>query len=132
MGGHSTVFEPDGQPRLDRNGKPVNRTVLFRPGEAIIHDTWHTIGLCGTASNDYEARDLFVAEPYSTWRDFAPDRREAGPLYNVPLLTLYGVGFSGVALGMAQSCLDAFTALAQSKKPGGGLGSPNVLRDNAV
>src|SRR5262249_9753172 len=51
---------------------------------------------------------------------------------NIPLLTLYGVGFSGVALGIAGSCLAAFMQLAQTKTSGGGLGSKAVLRDNAV
>ncbi len=77
-------------------------------------------------------RELFVPEAYSTWRDLPADRREAGPLYNIPMLTLYGIGFSGVALGLARACLDAFMALAATKKPGGGLGSSRVLRDNAV
>ncbi len=91
----------DDKPRLDAAGRPVNRTVLFRRQQATIHDTWHVIGLRGTASNDYEVADLFVREPYTTWRDSASDRREDGPLYNIPLLTLYGIGFSGVALGIA-------------------------------
>ena len=99
MGGHSQVYERDGTPRLDAAGRPVMRTMLFRPAQATIHDTWHVIGLRGTASNDYEVADLFVPEPYSTWRDQPSDRRESGPLYNIPLLTLYGIGFSGVALG---------------------------------
>lgn len=132
MGGHSTVFERDGKPRLDAAGKPVNRTMLFRPASATIHDTWHVIGLRGTASNDYEVGELFVPEAYTTWRESVPDRRDGGPLYNVPLLTLYGIGFAGVALGIARVCLDAFMTLAVTKKPGGGLGSPHVLRDNAV
>jgi alkylation response protein AidB-like acyl-CoA dehydrogenase len=132
MGGHSTVFERDGKPRLDGQGRPVNRTVLFRKEKATIHDIWHVVGLRGTQSNDYEVRDLFVPEPYSTWRDLPADRREDGPLYNIPLLTLYGIGFSGVALGLARASLDAFMTLAATKKPGGGLGSTTVLRDNAV
>jgi indole-3-acetate monooxygenase len=132
MGGHSTVFTGDGKSRLDAAGNPVNRTMLFRREAATIHDTWHVIGLRGTASNDYEVSDLFVPEAYTTWRDSAPDRRERGPLYNIPLLTLYGVGFSGVALGIARSCLAAFMALAQTKKSGGGVGSTALLRDNAV
>jgi alkylation response protein AidB-like acyl-CoA dehydrogenase len=132
MGGHSTVFEADGKPRLDAAGKPVNRTMLFPRSSATIFDTWHVSGLRATASNDYEVSGLFVPAAYTTWRDSAPDRRESGPLYNLPLLTLYGIGFSGVALGIAHACLDAFMALAAIKKPGGGLGSPNVLRDNAV
>ena len=132
MGGHSQVYERDGTPRLDAAGRPVMRTMLFKPAQATIHDTWHVIGLRGTASNDYEVADLFVPEPYSTWRDQASDRREGGPLYNIPLLTLYGIGFSGVALGLADASLRAFMTLAQTKKPGGGLGSQQVLRDNAV
>jgi alkylation response protein AidB-like acyl-CoA dehydrogenase len=48
------------------------------------------------------------------------------------MLTLYGVGFSGVALGIARASLDAFVQLAQTKRSGGGLGSSTVLRDNAV
>jgi indole-3-acetate monooxygenase len=132
MGGHSTVFTADGEPRRDAAGNPVNRTMLFRKEQAHIHDTWHVIGLRGTASNDYEVSELFVPEEYTTWRDSAADRREHGPFYNITLLTLYGVGFSGVALGIARSCLAAFIALAQTKKSGGGVGSTTLLRDNAV
>src|SRR5262249_49099750 len=77
-------------------------------------------------------RPTRVREGYTTRRDSVPDRRESGPLYNIPLLTLYGVGFSGVALGIAGSCLAAFMQLAQTKSSGGGLGSTAVLRDNAV
>jgi hypothetical protein len=48
------------------------------------------------------------------------------------LLTLYGIGFSGVALGLADASLRAFMALAQTKNPGGGSDRSGVLRDNAV
>jgi alkylation response protein AidB-like acyl-CoA dehydrogenase len=132
MGAHSQVYERDGTPRLDDAGRPVMRTMIFRPHQATIHDTWHTMGLRGTSTNDYELKDLFVPEAYSTWRDNPADRREPGPLYNIPLLTLYGIGFSGVALGIAGACLRAFVKLAETKKPGAGLGSQLVLRDNAV
>lgn len=132
LGGHSTVIERDGKTRLDKQARPVLRTMLFRKEKATIHDTWHVIGLRGTGSNDYEVRDLFVPEAYTTWRDLPADRRDDGPLSNIPLLTLYGIGFSGVALGLARACLDAFMTLAATKKPGGGLGSASLLRDNAV
>ena len=132
MGGHSTLFEADGKPRLDAGGRPLNRTMLFRPASATIHDTWHVAGLRGTASNDYEVSDLFVPEAYSTWRDYQPDRRESGPLYNIPMLTLYGVGFSGVALGLARACLTAFKTLAQTKPWAATLGNASPLRDHAV
>jgi indole-3-acetate monooxygenase len=132
MGGHSTVFEADGNPRLDAAGRPVNRTMLFRKEHAKVLDTWHAIGLRGTASHDYEADGLFVPAAYTTWRDLSSDRRDAWPLYSVPLLTVYGIGFAGVALGIARACLSAFVQLAASKRPGGAFGLQTLLRDNAV
>jgi alkylation response protein AidB-like acyl-CoA dehydrogenase len=132
MGGHSTVFDTPDEPRRDDKGNPVNRTLLFPKDKATITDTWHVMGMRGTASNDYEVTDLFVSQEYSTWRNSSADQRQYGPLYNIPMLTLYGVGFSGVALGIARACLDAFMRLAQTKKSGGGVGSTTVLRDNAV
>jgi alkylation response protein AidB-like acyl-CoA dehydrogenase len=132
MGGHSTVFDADGAPRLDPAGRPVNRTMIFRRARATILDTWHVVGLRGTSSNDYEVADLFVPDAYTTWRDLAADRRDAWPLYSVPLLTVYGIGFSGVALGLARACLNAFMNLAETKRPGGAFGLQTLLRDNAV
>ena len=74
-GRHSTVFEADGEPRRDATGNAVNRTTHFRKEQAHILDTWHVIGLRGTASNDYQVSELFVPEEYTTWRDSPADRR---------------------------------------------------------
>lgn len=130
FGGHSVVCDGDGKPQLDPAGRPINRTMLFRREQVTMLDTWHVIGLRGTRSDDYKVSDLFVPEAYSTWRDSTPDRVESGPLYNIPMLTLYGVGFAGVALGIARASLAAFKALAGTKVSGGGLGQTAVLKDN--
>jgi alkylation response protein AidB-like acyl-CoA dehydrogenase len=132
LGGHSSVIEKDGKPRLDREGRPVMRTLLFRKDKAQMFDIWHVLGLRGTGSNAYEVKDLFVPEAYSTWRDSVPDRRGDEPLADIPLLTLYGIGFSGVALGAARASLDAFMKLAETKKPSATHGAPIPLRDNPV
>ena len=129
IGGHSAVIERDGKPRLDDKGRPVMRTMLFRNEQAKWTDIWHTVGLRGTGSNQYEVSDLFVPDAYSTWRDEQADRTNDGPLYDIPLLTLYGIGFSGVGLGLAQGSLDAFMALANSKTGRAGRG---VMRDNPI
>ena len=105
------------------------RTMLFRKEQAAWTDIWHTVGLRGTGSNQYEVNDLFVPDAYTTWRDEPADRTNAGPLYDIPLLTLYGIGFSGVGLGLARGSLDAFMALANSKTGRAGRG---VMRDNPV
>jgi alkylation response protein AidB-like acyl-CoA dehydrogenase len=130
LGGHCAVFEADGKPRLDQHGQPVMRTMLFRKDKAKFHDIWHVIGLRGTGSNAYEVTDLFVPEAYSYWRDNPADRRGDEPLSAIPLLTLYGMGFSGVALGIAHACLEAFMKLAEIKKPSPMHGAPIPLREH--
>jgi alkylation response protein AidB-like acyl-CoA dehydrogenase len=132
FGGHSILCGADGKPRLDPAGRPINRTMLFERDKVTMLDTWHVIGLKGTRSDDYTVSDVFVPEAYSTWRDSAPDRVEAGPLYNFPMLTLYGVGFAGVALGLAAASLKAFEELATKKASGGGLGQTSVLADTPL
>lgn len=129
IGGHCKVLNPDGSPRTDDKGRPVSRTCLFPRDSVELVDTWHVLGLEGTGSDDYRVTDRFVEKRYTTWRNSEPDRREDGPLYNIPLLTLYGMGFPGLALGIARAMLDAFKDLAQ-KKIGGGGNAP--LRENAV
>lgn len=129
FGGHSEVCEADGTPVKDAKGHPVMRTMLFPAKSCEIIKVWDVIGLRGTGSDDYAVKDLFVPDAYTTWRDSAPDRREAGPLYNIPLLTMYGMGFSGVAQGIARTVLEEFMKLAQAKKASG-MGVP--LCENAV
>lgn len=129
FGGHSEVCSEDGTPVKDAKGHPVMRTMLFPASSTEIIKVWDVIGLRGTGSDDYAVKDLFVPDSHTTWRDSAPDRREKGPLYNIPLLTMYGMGFSGVALGIARTVLDEFMKLAQAKKTSG-MSAP--MCDNAV
>ena len=64
------------------DGTPVVRTMLFPKSSTKFTDIWHTIGLRGTASNQYSVKDLFVPEAYSvdvlSRRDGAATR-EHGP-----------------------------------------------------
>lgn len=123
LGGHASVIERDGNARVDEKGRPVMRTMLFRKEAASIEDIWHVVGLRGTDSNAYAVRELFVPEPFTTWRDAIADRRDDSAIFNIPLLTLYGIGFSGVGLGLARASLEAFMHLAESKNARGP-GSP--------
>jgi alkylation response protein AidB-like acyl-CoA dehydrogenase len=133
FGGHSIVHGADGKPMLDKNGAPQFRTMLFPREQAHIIDAWHTLGLRATRSNDYEVTDLFIPEKFSTWRDFQPDRREPHAFFSIPMLTLYGIAFSGVAIGIADACLTEFMKLAENKKGGGPFaGATATLSHNAV
>ena len=118
LGGHATVCEPDGNPRLGPNGKAIEqRTMFFPKSKATITDTWQVIGLRGTGSDDYEVNDLFVPEAYSFTRESDADRRERGPLYRFSIFNMFGMAFCAVALGIARSVLTDFIVLAKGKTP---------------
>jgi alkylation response protein AidB-like acyl-CoA dehydrogenase len=128
MGAHGTVVEPDGSLRLNDAGRPTLRTWLFPVEETVLLDNWDPIGLRGTASESYTVEDLFVPEAFSGTREDPTLRREPGPLYAFPQQTLYSVGISSVALGIARGMLDALIELACRKTPRG----VGRLADNAV
>jgi alkylation response protein AidB-like acyl-CoA dehydrogenase len=119
MGAHGAVVEPDGSLRLNRFGRPTVKTWLFPTEHATLLDTWDPIGLRGTASDSYRLDDLFVAEEFTSTREDPELRREPGRLYAFPQQTLYSVGISSVALGIARGMLDAFIELAREKTPRG-------------
>src|SRR5438045_4203543 len=132
LGCHVPIVEADGAARLRSDGTPVVRTMLFPKSQTKFTDIWHTIGLRGTASNQYEVNDLFVPEPYSV--DVLSRRdgsltREPGLLYRFSSLSLYAGGFAGVALGIARGMLKEFIVLARDKIP---RGARNTLRNNNV
>jgi alkylation response protein AidB-like acyl-CoA dehydrogenase len=129
LGAHVPLFDPDGAPRLNPNGRQAVRTVLFPKTRARIIDNWQVIGLRGTGSDSYAADDLFVPQPYTAGRDDPAERREAGLLYRFTSGMIYAMGFSNVSLGIARGALDAFIELARDKVPRGARGT---LRENNV
>jgi alkylation response protein AidB-like acyl-CoA dehydrogenase len=110
-------------------GRKETRTMLFPKTSAVMTDIWHTLGLRGTASNQYTATDLFVPEDHTTLRDDPRDRREDGPLYRFTSNQLYSCGFAGVGLGIARGLIDAFLELP-ANKVSRGAGRP--MRENNV
>jgi alkylation response protein AidB-like acyl-CoA dehydrogenase len=129
LGAHVPIFEPDGTPRLNPNGRPFVRTVLFPKTRAEIIDNWQVIGLRGTGSDSYRVDDLFVPQKYTASRDNEAERREPGLLYRFTSGMIYAASFSNVSLGIARGALDAFVVLARDKIPRGARGT---LRENNV
>ena len=110
-------------------GRKETRTMLFPKSSAVMTDIWHTLGLRGTASNEYTIKDLFVPEDHSCLRDDARDRREEGPLYRFTSNQLYSCGFAGVGLGIARGLIDAFLNLPANKVS---RGASKPMRENNV
>jgi alkylation response protein AidB-like acyl-CoA dehydrogenase len=129
LGAHCPIFAADGTPRLEANGMAQERTMLVRTEDVEWTDIWNTVGLRGTASDQFALKDFFVRSDHSITREFDRECRESGPLYRMGAGTCYQVGFAGVACGIARSVLDDFVEVARNKVP---RGARSTLRDNAV
>ena len=129
LGAHCPIYAADGSPKRDVNGEQQERTMLVRTEDAQWTDIWNTVGLRGTASDQFALDDFFVRSDHSITREFDRECRESGPLYRMGSGTCYQVGFAGVACGIARGALDSFLDIARNKVP---RGAKSPLRDNAV
>jgi len=97
------------------------RIFLVHKNDYQIVDTWNSVGLGGTGSNDVEVRDAFVPEVLT----IAVSDLAGGPtpgssvnpnaLYALPVFSLFPYVLSGVALGNAQACLDDYVDVARHR-----------------
>ncbi len=94
--------------------------------EGKVIDTWHVLGMRGTASRDFEVRDVFVPRE----RAYRPGGgRDAvdDPLYRGRFVILWGWSLNaGVSLGIARAAIDEFCRLASQKSSAA---SADLLRD---
>jgi alkylation response protein AidB-like acyl-CoA dehydrogenase len=111
MMGGCTIFDR-GEPRRLADGQPETRLILLPALACTIIDTWHTSGLRGTGSHDYQVDNVFV--PFEETLNFFDPPRYAGPLYALPQMFL--VNHAGVPLGIARSALDAVVELSAHKE----------------
>lgn len=122
-----TALLMDGaQPRMV-DGAPVVIAVIVLVGEVEIIDTWYSLGMRGTDSNDVALTDVFVpaSRTFQLVPNFEPGPHYQGPLYRLPVMA--HVAFVGppVHLGIARDALREFHQLTQHKTP---LGSLTTLR----
>jgi indole-3-acetate monooxygenase len=127
LGAMCPSFAADGTPLVRPDGKPWERTFMFRREQARIDDVWQVMGLRGTGSDNFTIEDLFIDDAHSLTREYEPERRQHGPLYSFQAMQLYASGFASVALGISRAMLDSFVALAQKKSQAW---SADALRDN--
>jgi indole-3-acetate monooxygenase len=128
LGAHCMVLE-DGEPRKGADGKTEVRTMLIPKSEIEINIIWDVIGLRATGSDGYALKDHFVPAAHSVIRDKEEELIYRTPLYLFRQTNLYAAGFSGVAMGIAYSMLQAFKKLSIDKRP---RLAKTVLKENAV
>jgi alkylation response protein AidB-like acyl-CoA dehydrogenase len=117
-----------GQPRFRPDGAPDVQLMFVPREECEIIDTWFSVGLRGSGSNDVSVQEAFVPQK---WTFTYPDgpAYEPGPLYRGSIRDQLSVLIPGIALGIARAALDTFTELASRKVP---TRTATLLRDRAT
>ena len=106
------------QPRLNAQGVPV-QCLMFLPAEkAKILDTWHTMGMRGTGSNDVVVSDLFIPERHTGQLVplEQPGKAYGGPLYRLTVWPPIAL-LAPTALGIARAAIDDLLELGSTKTP---------------
>ena len=105
----------------DKPGPETHRHFLLRRAEVDILDTWYAIGLKGSGTNDVELKRAFVPNhlsltmaelrggesPGEQWRD--------NPLYLLPSYSIFGLGITSGAVGIAQEISAEYNAIVSKK-----------------
>ena len=119
------VFDGE-QPRTTSFG-PMVVGLALRTSEVQIIDTWQSLGMRGTDSNDVAADGVFVPEARSfvVAPVYEPAPQFAGPLYRLPALASTDVIIAPVALAIARGSITAVREIADRKTP---LGSTKTMR----
>jgi alkylation response protein AidB-like acyl-CoA dehydrogenase len=94
--------------------EPQTRAGLAPRDRFHVLDNWHTSGMRGTGSADYEVADLFVPAEL-TFRMFVDTPRHPAPLFRLPGV-FFAAAVAMVALGIAQGAADGLIALADAKR----------------
>ena len=114
------AFVPPEPPAKPENG-PEWRMYLVPKADYEIIDTWNTVGLKGTGSNDIAIKDAFVPEyrihrMINNLRCFGPGQAvNPAPLYRIPFGQVFGGGVAYGAIGALRGMVDAFRAYAGSR-----------------
>ena len=133
---HWVFFIPqimDGdQPRLNDQGSPVQHFMFLPADKAKILDTWHTLGMRGTGSDDVIVSDLFIPERHTAPMVplAKPGTAYQGPLYRLTIWVPIAL-LAPPALGIARAAIDDLIALARMKTPsytGSSLGQRQVVQ----
>lgn len=126
----SAIVHDGDRPRLTPMGPEVVGVVM-RTSDVQIIDTWDSLGMRGTDSNDVAANGVFV--PSSRAFHLRPDHVPAapfdGPLYRLPALAATYTIIAPVALAIARNAIGELRDIVVTKIP---LGSMKTARDRTA
>ena len=126
-----TALVMDGdQPRM-AGDMPVVIALVVRTGEVKIVDTWYSLGMRGTDSNDVVMDGVFVPKrrTFPFIPAFEPSAHHGGPLYRLPCVAGASFLIAPVPLAVARAAITELKAIAQKKTA---LGFNRPARDRNV
>jgi indole-3-acetate monooxygenase len=106
------VVDDDGMRWPDGAPMPETRMCAIPRNEVEVLDTWHTTGLCATASNDVRLNGCVVPAE-RTFRLFDGEPVDGSPLYS--WRWMFFVNLVGVPLGIGRAALTEARDVAQTK-----------------
>jgi alkylation response protein AidB-like acyl-CoA dehydrogenase len=112
--GNCLVLE-NGQPRISDLGLPELVLVMVPTKDIHFVDTWDSVGLRGTNSNDLVIDDVFVPE-HHTGQFFGTAQVDTA-MFRLPIRLALGPTHVAVALGIAEGALNDLRMLAKTKRP---------------
>jgi alkylation response protein AidB-like acyl-CoA dehydrogenase len=106
----------------NEKGVVEDRHFLVPRSEFEIIDTWHTVGLRGTSSNDVSVREVFIPEHRSiTVEDLRGGSNSPGSKLNTatifrsPCYAVFGMFIAAAPLGAAEATVEHYTAQARKR-----------------
>lgn len=122
FGAECMLFDGD-EPIRDAAGNHKSRMLMVPRGDVTIHDTWHTTGLRGTASNDFEVSGAFVPADRGFQMLVDPPQSDWA-FFRAPQLVFMNHGSQ--SLGVARGAIESAKQIAAVKV---GYGSDRPLRE---
>jgi indole-3-acetate monooxygenase len=111
-----TVYDGD-EVRKNEQGEAVTRMTFVPRANVTVHDTWDTLGLRGTASNDFSVSGAFVPEGHGL-QIFVTQPRSVSPIHSAFPLVFTNQGSQ--ALGVARAAIAEAIEIAKAKVAWGG------------
>lgn len=106
----------------DGDGQPEPYNFLVPRSDYTILDTWHTMGLCPTGSNDIVVDDVFVPDHRVIRErdmfdlDCPGHAAHPGTLYRIPFAQLFNRTVSTTSLGALRRALEVFVDATRQKR----------------
>ncbi len=126
-----TAVVGDGSGSAAQAAMPEVVGLILRADEAEIVDTWYTLGMRGTDSQDVVVDGVFVpaSRSFPLVPAFEPGRRYRSALYRFPGIGEAAVIVAPVMLAIARGAIDHLRELALRKTP---FGFQRTMKDRSI